>query len=134
MEQLTTIGTSVQEVDQPSLERLLGTTPKVVVVEFYLTNCPICQQLAPVLEELSEELKEEAVFAKVDAQDNLDLALQYGVMVTPTIMLFCGRRYLGELVGDANATIIRNTVRDAIRRRSCHSPGGRIDYEPDGYG
>jgi len=134
MERRLSIEADVQDLDRLSLEELLRTTEKVVVVEFYLTNCPTCQQLASTLEELSRELKEEAVFTKVNAEENLDLALQRGVMVTPTIQLFCGQRFLGEIVGDTNATIIRNTVRDVIRHRSYPSPGGRIDYEPDGYG
>ncbi len=125
---------SVQDVDQLSLEQLLSSTQKVVVVEFYLPDCPICQELAPVLEALSKELDDEAVFTKVNAEDNLELAIQYGVLVTPTIKMFCGQSFRGEIVGDTNATILRNTVRDVIRHRSCSSAAGKISYEPDGYG
>lgn len=120
MEQRSSIGAAgVQEVDQFSLEKLLGSARKVVVVDFYLPGCPICQELESVLEELSREMAEEAAFTLVNAEDNLDLALQYGVLVTPTIKIFCRGRFLGEIVGSADATIIRDTVRDAIRHRSC---------------
>jgi len=122
----------VQEVNQLSLDRLLRSTGKVVVVEFYLPDCPACAEMAPLLEEMSRELEEQAVFAKVNAEGNMDVALQYGVLMTPTFKLFCGQRFLGEIVGSTNATVIRNTVRDVIRR-SCASAGGKISYEPDGY-
>jgi len=126
--------TNVREVDNLTLDQILGSTEKVVVVEFYMTNCPICQQLVPTIEELAGELAEEAVFTKVDAEENLDLALQYGVQVTPTFKLFCGRRFLGEIIGDTNATVLRNTVRDLIRHRSCGIGKGKVNYEMDGYG
>lgn len=125
---------SVKEVDHLTLEQVLGSTDKVVVVEFYMDNCPICQQLVPTIEELAGEMAEEAVFTKIDAEENLDLALQYGVQVTPTFKLFCGRRFLGEIIGDTNATVLRNTVRDLIRHRSCGVGKGKIDYQMDGYG
>lgn len=123
----------VVELDRLSMEKMLRDAEKVVIVEFYTTGCPICQQLAPMYEQLSREM-DNAVFARIDAEANIDIALQYGVLATPTFKFFCGSRFLGEIVGDTNATIMRNTVRDLIRHKSCPSGSRNVSYEMDGYG
>jgi thioredoxin-like negative regulator of GroEL len=106
-----------------------------VVVEFYMEGCEVCQAMEPVYEQLSHELSEEAVFAKVDAQVNLDMALQYGVVGTPTFKLFCRDKFLGEIVGETNATVLRNTIKDMIRHQAaCTVRSRRTTYEQDGYG
>jgi thiol-disulfide isomerase/thioredoxin len=125
----------VVELDHLSFQQLMGSTDKLVIVEFYLTDCPVCQAMEPVYEALSEELAEEAVFGKIDAQVNLDLALQYGVVGTPTYKLFCKDKFLGEIVGETNATVLRNTIRDMIRHQAaCSLRSKKVNYELDGYG
>lgn len=125
----------VLELDHMSFKQLVSNTDKLVVVEFYLDTCEACQAMEPVLESLSQELAEEAVFAKVDAQVNLDMALQYGVVGTPTFKLFCRDKFLGEIVGVTNATVLRNTIRDMIRHQAaCGVRTRKVPYELDGYG
>lgn len=126
---------SVKELDHLSFQQLMNTTDKLVIVEFYLDDCPVCQAMEPVYQALSQELAEEAIFGKIDAQTNIDLALQYGVVGTPTFKLFCKDRFLGEIVGETNATVLRNTIRDMIRHQaSCGLKNKRMPYELDGYG
>jgi thioredoxin-like negative regulator of GroEL len=91
--------------------------------------------MEPVYEQISQELSDEAVFARVDAQENLDMALQYGVVGTPTFKLFCRDKFLGEIVGETNATVLRNTIKDMIRHQAaCALRTKRVTYEQDGYG
>lgn len=57
----------------------------VVLVDFFATWCGPCKMLHPVLEELANEKKISIV--KVDIDKNEELAVQYGVMSVPTLML-----------------------------------------------
>ena len=59
----------------------------VSLVDFYTTWCGPCKQQSPVLEALQSELPQEKIF-KVDAEENRDLALEYGVLSVPTLILF----------------------------------------------
>jgi thioredoxin 1 len=125
----------VKQIDHRSFENLIKSTDKLVIVEFYSDSCEICQAIAPVYEQLSEELADDVVFTKVDAEENLDMALQYGVVGTPTFKLFCRDRFLGEIVGETNETVLRNTIKDMIRHRAGCSPGSKNrTFELDGYG
>ncbi|MCR5272760.1 MAG: thioredoxin [Lachnospiraceae bacterium] len=57
----------------------------VTVIDFNATWCGPCQMLAPVLEEISEELADKANFVAIDTDDNQDLAREFGIMSIPAV-------------------------------------------------
>ena len=59
----------------------------VSVLDFNATWCGPCKMLAPVLEEVSEELAGKANFYSVDTDENPDLAREYGIMNIPAIVV-----------------------------------------------
>ncbi len=60
----------------------------LVLVDFFATWCGPCKMLTPVLEELSEELKDKVTIVKVDVDESPDLAKRFGIMAVPTMILF----------------------------------------------
>ncbi|UCH56797.1 MAG: thioredoxin family protein [Candidatus Bathyarchaeota archaeon] len=72
-----------------------------VVVDFWHHMCGWCQRLNPVFAKLPEAF-EDVKFLKVnilDSRENRRLAVENGVMGTPTIKVFCQGRAVGEVVG-----------------------------------
>jgi thioredoxin 1 len=125
----------VQELNDESFNKLLNDTDKFVSVMFYTTTCPNCRAIEPVYNDLSDELNRDAIFTKVNAEQNLGLAAQFGIMGVPTFKFFCNSKPIGELVGAINTTILRNTIKDLIRHKAeCVAKSTRISYEMDGYG
>lgn len=61
---------------------------KPVVVDFYAEWCGPCQIAAPVIDKLSGEYADKAVIAKLNVDENNDIAGQYGVMSIPTVIVF----------------------------------------------
>lgn len=61
---------------------------KTVLVDFYATWCGPCKMLAPVLEEISQELTDDYIIGKVDVDEYFDLARSYGIMSVPTLLVF----------------------------------------------
>lgn len=76
---------------------------KEAVVDFYATWCGPCKMFSPVFEEVSE--KEDINFIKVNVDDNVDIAKEYGVMTIPTVILFKDgkeiKRFTGFMSKDA---------------------------------
>jgi thioredoxin 1 len=70
-----------------------------LLVDFYADWCGPCQLAAPVIEKLAVEYKGKAVLAKVDVDNNRELAQRYGVMSIPTVILFHNKNVKEKQVG-----------------------------------
>lgn len=73
----------------------------VVLVDFFATWCGPCKMLTPVLEELSEELAGKMEIVKVDVDQSGNLAMRFGIMSVPTMMIFKNGEAVGTLQGYA---------------------------------
>ena len=64
--------------------KFLGDKP--AIVDFYSTWCGPCKMLSPIIDELSEEYKGKVDFHKVNIDDELDLAVAFGVRSVPMLL------------------------------------------------
>jgi thioredoxin 1 len=74
-----------------------ATTP--VLVDFWAPWCGPCKAIAPILDELAEELAGKLRIAKVNIDENDTLAAEYNVRAIPTMLLFKGGQIADQYVG-----------------------------------
>ena len=84
-------------------EQVLG-ADKPVLVDFWAEWCGPCLRVAPVLEEIAGEQAEQLTIAKVNVDDNPELAQRYHVMSIPTMLVFSGGEISRKLVGAMGKT------------------------------
>lgn len=72
---------------------------KPVLVDFWAEWCGPCKMLSPVLDELAEELGDKVKIAKVNVDDNRDLAMQFGVKSIPMLLFFKNGEIKDKVVG-----------------------------------
>ena len=79
---------STVKVTDESFERdvLQSSTP--VLVDFWAEWCGPCKQIAPALDQISEELAGSVTIAKVNIEESPTVPSRYGVRGIPTMMLF----------------------------------------------
>ena len=70
-----------------------------VIVDFWAEWCGPCKMLTPILEELSDEMKNEINVVKVNLDENQDLAMKYSIRSIPTLLLFKDGNLLDMKVG-----------------------------------
>ena len=89
----------IVKLDKAGFQRevLLATQP--VMVDFTATWCGPCKMLEPVVKDLAKLWEGKVKVFKLDVDDHSDLAMQYGVMGVPTLILFVNGQPAQRLTG-----------------------------------
>ena len=85
-----------------------------VLVDFWAAWCGPCKQIAPSLDEISEELEGKVSLAKVNIDENPETPSKYGVRGIPTLMLFKGGEVASTKVGALPKSKLKEWVESVI--------------------
>jgi thioredoxin 1 len=97
------------------IETVISENPeKLVVIDFTSKNCPPCEKVAPLYEELSEseEFAEKVICLKVDVDENPDAVNKYGVTGWPTFLFVKRGEVQAEIVG---GKLVEATLYDWVK-------------------
>lgn len=87
------------KVTDTTFEELVVGSEKLVLVDFWAEWCGPCKMIAPVLDQIGQELDEQLVIGKLDIDENQDTAMAFGVMSIPTLLLFKDGEPVERIVG-----------------------------------
>ena len=69
-----------------------------VLVDFWAEWCGPCMMLGPIIEEVSEEV-DDVIFCKVNCDEARDVALQFGIMTIPNLIVFENGEQVNQSIG-----------------------------------
>ncbi len=97
---------------------LEGSMKRPVLVDFWADWCQPCQTLMPILSKMAEQGKGQFVLAKINSDENQDLAQQFGVRSLPTVKLFKNGQPVDEFMGALPESQIQAFIDQHIDRES----------------
>ena len=86
-------------VSDADFQQQVSANGKAVLVDFWAEWCGPCKVMEPVLDELSTEMAEKLVVAKLNVDENPEVTQQFQVMSIPTMILFKDGQPVDQLVG-----------------------------------
>lgn len=86
----------------------------VVAVDFWATWCGPCKMLAPVIEELASDFDGKAVIGKVDVDENESLAMRFGIMSIPTVLIFKNGEMVDKHIGFRQKTQLADAINSVL--------------------
>lgn len=98
----------VHKIEQNNMQDALKA--KVAVVDFSATWCGPCKMLAPIMEELSEEMAGQVEFYNADTDVNMDLALANKVTSIPALFLLRDGQIVDRMIGFQSKQALKNWI------------------------
>ena len=86
-----------------------------VLVDFFATWCGPCRMLAPTVEDIAADYEGKIKAVKADVDNMPEIAMEYGIMSIPTLIVFRDGQAAGKMVGVSEYDEIAEMIDDAIK-------------------
>ncbi len=90
---------SIKQVSSDSFESDVLKSESPVLVDYWAEWCGPCKMIAPILDEVSRDYADKLEVAKVNVDENQEIASRYGIRGIPTLMLFRNGAVVATKVG-----------------------------------
>ena len=85
-----------------------------VLVDFWAEWCVPCKIIEPIVEEIGKEYSGKIKVVRVNVDDNQNIAIQYGIMSIPTLMIFANGKVEEQIVGAVPKRVILSKIQRFI--------------------
>ncbi|PPR41205.1 MAG: Thioredoxin-1 [Alphaproteobacteria bacterium MarineAlpha5_Bin12] len=105
---------NIIDVSDNNFEDKVINNIKPVLVDFWAEWCGPCKIIGPILEELSEEKRDQIIIAKMNVDENKVIPSKYGIRGIPTLMIFKNNSLLDTKVGASSKSSINEWIDSVI--------------------
>ncbi|MGQ4002327.1 thioredoxin [Francisellaceae bacterium CB299] len=78
---------NIINTNEANFDKLIASTTKPILIDFYADWCGPCKMLGSILEQLSRDYKD-AMIVKINVDDNQNLAARFAIRSIPTMIIF----------------------------------------------
>ena len=101
-------------ITDTNFDEEIKNSPLPILVDFWAEWCGPCKQIGPILEEISDEMKDQVVVGKHNIDDNPNQPTKYGVRGIPTMLLFKDGELKSQKVGASTKSNIVSWIKENI--------------------
>ena len=87
------------KVTTKNFEEEVMKSPVPVLVDFWATWCGPCRMIAPIVEEIAKEYDGKIKVGKINVDEEMDLAVKFGIVSIPTLLVFENGEVKNKLIG-----------------------------------
>tara|TARA_B100000315_G_C14112830_1_gene378922 strand:- start:74 stop:394 length:321 start_codon:yes stop_codon:yes gene_type:complete len=105
---------SALPINESSFESEVVNSDLPVLIDFWAEWCGPCKEISPLLDEISNEMKDKIKIVKINIDDNPNIPSQYGVQSIPTLIIFKKGEPVATKVGSSIKTELISWINDSI--------------------
>ena len=101
---------SILNITSENYEKEVLKTEKTVLIDFYADWCGPCKMMSPIIDKIAEEMQDSITVGKINVDENADLAIEYGIMSIPTIVILKNGEIKKTFVGVTDKEEIKKSL------------------------
>jgi thioredoxin 1 len=103
------------EITDSNFDEVVMKSDKPVLIDFWAVWCGPCRMVAPFVEQLAVEYEGKAIVGKVDVDNNPQVAMQFGIMSIPTLLIINNGKVVDKQIGAVPKSVLAGKLEQALQ-------------------
>jgi thioredoxin 1 len=101
---------NIVQLSEATFDKVVNESSRPVLVDFWASWCGPCKMVAPILEEIAQEYSDKIVIAKLNIEENPNIAPKFGIRGIPTLLIFKNGQVAATQVGALSKAQLRDFI------------------------